>query len=67
VRGSDFKLVASFPITGTLYPDEGPDSRGVGTVDIFVPTYRVEPPKGPLTVDLPIIGAKVTGQPGKAP
>ena len=64
-EGSDFRLLTSFPITGDLVPDDGPDANGIGTVDIFVPTYKVEPPKGPISIDLPIIGATVTGKAAK--
>ncbi|MDR3533191.1 MAG: glycosyltransferase family 39 protein [Rhodopila sp.] len=67
LRSSDFRLVSSFPVTGELGVNDGPDAGGAGRVDVFVPTYPVEPPKGPVVIDLPIIGHKVTGQVGKAP
>jgi hypothetical protein len=67
VRSSDFHLVASFPVTGQLVSDDGPDAGGTGMIDIYVPNYKVEPPKGPITIDLPIIGATVTGQAAKKP
>jgi hypothetical protein len=65
VHGTDFRRVTSFPITGQLVSDDGPDASGTGMVDIYVPNYKVEPPKGPITIDLPIIGATVTGQAAK--
>ena len=67
LRSNDFRLVASFPITGQLIENDSPDVRGTGMVDIFVPTYPIAPPKGPLNIDLPIIGVKVTGQAAKEP
>ena len=67
LRSNDFRLVTSFPVTGQLVKDDGPDASGIGMVDIFVPAYPIEPLKGPIIIDLPIIGAKVTGQAAKKP
>ncbi|OYV32392.1 MAG: hypothetical protein B7Z80_27070, partial [Rhodospirillales bacterium 20-64-7] len=64
LQGSAFRLVRSFPLTGAVGINDGRDSSGQGRVDIFVPTYTVEPPKGSIALDLPIVGQRVTGRIG---
>ena len=61
----NFRVAATFPITGHLEMNDGGDESGKGQVDIFAPTYPVEAPKGPITIDLPIIGQNVTGSGAK--
>ncbi|MBS0231909.1 MAG: glycosyltransferase family 39 protein [Proteobacteria bacterium] len=65
LQSADFQRVASFSIRGQLEKDDGPDAQGVGTVDVFVPTYKIAKQKAPITLDLPIIGATITEQPGQ--
>lgn len=59
MHSPDYRLTHTFHTTGELWPP----MDGQGIVDIFVPTYKVEPPKGgAIVIDLPIVGQKVTGQ-----
>jgi len=66
LESNDFRRATSFPLTGSVEMNDGRDASGNGQVDIFVPTYPVEPPKGPITIEMPIIGQQVTGQVGNA-
>ena len=53
----DFVRVARFPITGTIAHTDH-------EIEIYRPTYKVEPPRRALHLDMPIIGQSFKGEAG---
>ena len=60
IHGPDYEKVAHFDITGDLSTQDG-----VGGVDIFRPTYPVNKKSAPVSIDMPFLGQRFVGTPGK--
>jgi hypothetical protein len=62
LNGPDFARGPAFPLGGTLSSNDGKYVSGGARVELFTPTYPVEPPSAGLVIDMPFIGNRFKGR-----
>jgi 4-amino-4-deoxy-L-arabinose transferase-like glycosyltransferase len=62
LNSPDFARGPAFPLGGTLSSNDGRYVGGGARVEVFTPTYAVEPPSAGLVIDMPFIGDRFKGR-----